>query len=235
MPEQRWSTLIRGQQADVLKDDSAPATILLLMLIDEFGTECLDWEPETLQLEVKDAWSIELPQTNWDKVYALMTVLTTNLFEQNLETFTHVCNALSGAGADFTTYDPATVEEMSTAIGEIVLLDPPEKGNFNFSDEVKTYMQVRLAYEGFITPPKMLAPFVEALPPLPEPEIIPPAEEDYKAHYNAQRERILEIEDEVRNRIQEIITRLQKLPLRFANKDKIKELAGNAARVLATK
>ena len=232
MPEQRWSTLIRGSQSAALKDETAPASILLIMLIDEFGTECLDWEPETLTMEVQDTWGIELSRKNWDKIYALMSVLTSDSFERNVEGFISVCNGVTGAGNDFTVYDPATIEEICLTIGELALLDPPDSGDFKFSEEVKAYIRTRLDYEGFIVPPKLLAQFAPQ-EPMREPEVFPVEEEDYKAHYDSQNGRRLEIEAEVRKLLQDIVSRLQTLPLRNADKQKIQELQQNASRALA--
>jgi hypothetical protein len=217
-----------------LTDPETPATILLVIFIDEFGTECLEWEPQTLQLEVEGTWGVKLPATNWDKLYAVFTALTTNTFERAAEGFIQICNGINGDN-DFTNFTPATVEDMCLAVAEMSLIDPPEKGNFPFSPEVVAYINEKLKDEGFVQAPKLLSPYVKEYEPMEEPKLIEEEESLYKMHYNAQRERRAEIEGEAVTRLSDIIQRLQVTPLRYASKEKIADLKQNAGAILSGK
>lgn len=231
MSEQKRSLLPRGPQADVLRNPGTPATVLLAILIDSFGTECLNWEPETLRLEVDDTWNAMLPPANWDKVFAAMSVLTSDVFENSLEGFINICNGLSGSGNDFNVYDPATIEEICLALAEISLLDPPEQG-FKFNAEIQAYLATRLDYEGFMTAPKLLSPYAGLREGLDEPAGIDPTEEEYKSHYDSQTKRRLEIDLDCRQHLKNIIDGLKSVPLGSADAAKTKTLAENASKSL---
>ena len=81
--------------AKLLGDPNTIGTTLLVQVLDRFGLEVLDWEPQTLLMEIERSWKLEPPQFNMDKIWALMNVMSTNLFHTSLEFFIHVCNALS--------------------------------------------------------------------------------------------------------------------------------------------
>lgn len=221
--------------AAVLIDKRAPATALFCIMMDEFGTEFLDWEPETLEQEVEGRWKTRLPTVNRDKIWALATVLTTNLFYQSLEAFTHICNALNGSEADFENYDPADVAEMCWALAEVTMLNPPEESEGDvFNQEILTYMEERLKYEGFQKVPKILGKYV-SLPANEEAvnQVLTQDSIDFNAHWDSQQRKLLEIDRFVSDRLAAMVMLIAELPLQSADPQGVADLKERASRALA--
>ena len=138
---------------NVFSEKRAYATTILIVLIDAFGTEVLEWSPETIHMEVKSHFGTEIEDDNMDKIMSAITLLTTDGFYRNLNQFIATCNAFSGTGINSQVFDPATVEECAWGVTEALLLNP----EFNeFSPEINSYMGVRLEYEGWSKVPKIL-------------------------------------------------------------------------------
>lgn len=156
--------LRQTQLANILRNEELFATTLVTMLVDEFGTDFFDWSPETLELEIRSRAGIKLPDVNRDKVWALVTAITTNTFYISLETFIPVCNSLNGSEADFDDYDPVTSDEAAWGITEVLLHDPLQKdedAGRRFSHEIRRYIGMTLTDEGMTTIPRTLKPYVE--------------------------------------------------------------------------
>jgi hypothetical protein len=231
--------LLRNETfASLLLDEEAIATPLLVGLLDEFGTEMLDWEPETLRLEIKNEWKVTPPQVNFDKIWALVTVLTTNSFYDSFEGFTHICNALSNTEASFDVYDPADVTEMAWAIAECTLLDPPDPTgkdkSYQFNTEIIAYMQARLNTESFSKPPLILAKH------LPENDGSAKIDSaladdgiDYNAYWDSQQRKRMAVDRWVGSRMLNLIQTLVGLPLQNADKEALAQLQERARKALA--
>lgn len=222
--------------ASMLSDQNTTGTPLLVLLIDRFGTAMFDWEPDTLRLEIKSTWGVEPPQENMDKIWALISLITTNLFNVSLEFFIHVSNALSGNGADFANYDPATVQEMCWAITEQHLIAPFEKGE-DFSSEILTYMKASLLEEGFSQVPQILTEHIGK--DLTSSELVEDGlaidEIDTNAYWDMQTRKRLDIDAYLVARMRQLIDELAALPLHHAKTDQIKQLQERAHTTLVMK
>ena len=96
-----------------LASDETYATILFLIVMDKYGTECLEWAPETIRMEVEDDFGVKLPKQSLDKLMAAITVITTNFFYQDPVRFVELCNIFSGDDAEPNEFDPADVDEIA--------------------------------------------------------------------------------------------------------------------------
>jgi hypothetical protein len=143
---------------ELLTDPNVYGTTLVLILVSEFGTEFFSWDPDTLALEVMSKWKVNIPERNKDKIWALVTYLTTNNFTRNVDAFIHICNSLSGDGADFQTYSLPTPAEMGWGITECFAFEPPED---TFSEEVKTFILETLKLYGYHRVPKLFEAYVK--------------------------------------------------------------------------
>jgi hypothetical protein len=216
-----------------LIDPESIGSVLLIGLLDEYGSEMFDWEPRTLDLEVKHDWGVSIPQVNKDKVWALVTELTTKLFYSSLDAFTHICNSLNGSGADFENFDFATVQEMCWALAEVQLLDPPEEGD-QFNPEILSYMSERLRVEAFERVPKILKPYV-TLPDRDE-NIANILQEDgveAKTFWDRQMREVLSIDQYVREQLHKLFVDLAGLPLENGDSAEMKATLERAGKVLA--
>jgi len=210
--------LRKDQLAAVIENEESLATTLLVACIDQFGTDFFEWEPQTFDLELKGAFGTEMPQVNRDKLWALITSLTTNLFYISLETFIPTCNSLNDAEANFQYYDPVTSEEAAWAITEVLLNSPPEGDEDpadRFSHEIKQYIGYTLESEGITEPPASLEPYVEmrAKPGEDLGITVGPDETMVKMYADRQAGEKENIEKYVTDRLDQLAAQLQQLPL----------------------
>jgi hypothetical protein len=227
--------LRKDELIKITQDDRMLATPLLVLCVDTFGTEFFDWEPETFNIECAGAFGKELPDVNRDKVWALVTVLTTDLFYKSLEAFIPIANTLNDSTADFDTYDPVTSEEAAWAITEATLMDPPieDEPGPRFSHDIRRYIGETLRAEGVTNPPNVLAPYAEYDPGRAPSEMVGISvgpDPDFVAMYEKRQtaERTA-IEDYVKERLVLLHQQLQLLPLEHGT---VSVDAGKSASVL---
>lgn len=219
--------------AAVLQNPDSIGSAILIILMDRFGTALFEWEPDTLRMEIQSNFGVTPPQENMDKIWALITALTTNLFYVSMEAFIHICNALGSEGADFQNYDPATVAEMCWGITEATLVYPPEKED-TFSQEILTYMRAQLAAEGFTSVPKLLKPYVgeEILDRSQVEDVITMDETDASAFWKNQQLKLADTDAYVRENLQRLVDTIIALPLRNSDPEGIEELRARASKAL---
>lgn len=143
-----------------LSDEDTFATSLLAIAVDTYGTDIFDWDPQTLNTNLEEDFSATLPVVNRDKLQSLILAYTSDMFYVSVEAFTHICNVLSGAEANFSRWDMLTSEEIIWGIYEVSLNvaidreagdDPPE-----FGHEVRRYIGTVLEADGVTEPPDIL-------------------------------------------------------------------------------
>ena len=132
------------------------ATTLVTMFMDTYGREALQWDPETISLEINDDFQLKLPVENFDKLMIAIHLLTTDEFYQLLPEFISTCNILSGDTYDPRAWDPADSEEIAWGITEGMLLAPPEEEAEPFTKEIRAYIGEIIDAEGIINPPDVL-------------------------------------------------------------------------------
>lgn len=130
-------------------DKTAFATTLFVLVADHFGSlEWMDWEPDVLGQEIKDDFGVEMPPDVRDKLWALVTTLTTDRFYRDPLFFNHVCNALSDEPLSMMVWEPAELDEVAWALVEIGMCDLDQHEDFEFSPEVIAYVRELLRKEG---------------------------------------------------------------------------------------
>jgi hypothetical protein len=220
----------------LFRNPATPGTILLFILVDELGTEFLSWENETIEHEIMAKWKVRPAPENDDKIQALITVLTSNMFYANLDCFVHICNSLNDAGASFEHFDPPQVSDIAWAIAETTLIDPPETKDqsYRFSHEITAYMEAELEREGFTKPPRILAKFVS----VPDNEtqlnqILDGDGIEYKAYWTDQERKRVDVDQYVASKLATTLELLADLPLHHADKKALEELRQRARTALA--
>ena len=147
----------QNQLAEVWTGNATFATTLLVMFIDTYGTEGLDWHPATIRHEINDDFRIKLPQENFDRLMAAIGLLKNNSFYTSLPSFITTCNILDGDTYDPRAWDPADSMEMAWGITEALLIQPPDEGDDEpFSAEIRGYIGAVLDEEGITDPPDVL-------------------------------------------------------------------------------
>jgi len=217
------TALAKSQFKAALENPDMTATVLMAILLDRYGTEFLEWEPDTLRIQIADDYGANPPENNWDKIWACVMLLTTDLFYNSLEAFNSVCNALSGEGAHFDKWELAEPEEIMWGVAETTLLEPPEKGkkNHDFSHEIRQFVGLALAEFGIWRTPKLLLGIVEK-PNLTEDATSINFSDDPAMHasfFNNQTAILADLEAGVHERLGMMYDQLQLLPFETASSE----------------
>lgn len=151
MPDERriGDRRLKDQKRAFLSDDEqAFATVLVALLIDHFGSVAwFDWEPDVLGQEVEDDFGVKMPLSVRDRLWALVSSLTTDLFYSDAMFFNHVCNALSGGPVPMQEFEPAELDEVAWGVTEIMLNDHQGDDFEKFQPEIQIYAGQVLAEE----------------------------------------------------------------------------------------
>lgn len=204
------------------EDPDTFGTSLLILLIDHANTlDVLTWEPETMRLEIHDSCGARVPHENMDKVLALVSALTTDLFYKSLETFIQVCNSLGGAGASFGVFDPVEPEEAAWALTEVGLLDPPTRGeefDARFDDEIRRYLGLILNQDGIQRAPDILYMAIrDTVPGQDTQQSFADDPAMFNAFHDFSDKKARAITQYVREQTAELFDQLEKLPLQNAD------------------
>lgn len=133
-------------------------TGLMLVVIDEYGTEALDWDPETIKMELEDDFHVELSSSTLDKICVGAQLLTTKKFYKSLPDFNNFCNILSDDDSSYGIWAPADVYDIVGAVAEVLLIAPPdEPKEVAFDPEILGYIIVTLKSAHVLTPPECLS------------------------------------------------------------------------------
>ena len=213
----------------IFENEESFGTELLILCLDQYGVEFFAWEPDSLLLQLQDDYAASMPTINRDKLWALVTAITTDLFYKSLETFIHTCNALSGSEVSFEVWDPAEPEEAGWGITEVFLNDPPikEDTSYEFDDEIRRYLGVMLEEQGILTPPDILRIAIyNEDPGARADDLMADDPVMLNALWDRQREECGYIIRSIQERLAELVSRVQLLPLQHGNAAVIAQLGG---------
>lgn len=118
--------------ADLLADTETTATVLHMIILAAYGDEVYgsiehgieQAEPVELWMRIKEDFSVNIPESNENKVNALMLALSTEAFYDDPLAFISICNALySGDLGDLVdgALEDLTMPEMLWGIYEVEL------------------------------------------------------------------------------------------------------------------
>ena len=142
--------------AKYLTNDETYGFVLLTIVLDLYGTDCLNWEIPTLEAELWDDFSIVLSQLNMDKLQALVTALTTDQFFEDWYCFNTTCECLNNDPIEPEVIDTCSPEQFAWGITEVALLfDSSDRPLF--SDSTRRYLGICLDQVGIRKPLDVLA------------------------------------------------------------------------------
>lgn len=142
---------------EIILDPQTPATVLLILVMDLFGPDALQWDPETIRMELTETVASKISDATLNKVMAAIELVTTDGFYTDLPTFIRLCNVLYNGTMDLETFDPADVGEIAWGITEAMLIWPPDEQAENpFNHKIVEYIGLALKDEGIMQPPDVL-------------------------------------------------------------------------------
>lgn len=128
------------------------------LLTKQFGGAWLEWEPETLWVEIDREFGAQCSDTVKSKILALRVFKLTDKFFEDVHVFENTCLAVNDLPYDIDLLEPVAVEELEYALR--VLLPIKKR---SFGREVQGYVQACCRRDGLIKYPPMLA-FAEPEP-----------------------------------------------------------------------
>lgn len=139
-------------------DNTHSAALLAIALKVLEPNELLDFEAQSVRLELQERFRVIIPPDNFDKLMSAVAVLTTDRFFTDPASFNDLCNIMSGMPTDIEEFEPPEPLEMAWAVYQARMIDPMDgaKDDLDFSEEVKLYMGAVLAENGYISPPSQL-------------------------------------------------------------------------------
>ena len=138
---------------NIFQDPETFTSILMVFLIDRYTVEVLDWDLETIALQVKDDFHTDIHECVLDKIAVGQMLLNTNRFHSSLPDFILFCNVMCNESGLKESWSPADSYEMTWAVAEEKLLVNEEE---EFDEEIQLYMSTVLRDEGVVTPPDSL-------------------------------------------------------------------------------
>jgi hypothetical protein len=197
---------------ELLLKPEATATALLVAVSDRCGPDLLQWDPETVAMEISDTFGVDIAPRNFGKLMAAIEVVTTDHFTTNVSDYVRLCNALLHGNMDPAVFDPADVGEITLGTAEAMILWPTDEP---LPQEILGYIAAMLAEEGFVSTPDVLRGL--GVPAL---ESLKRAQADYAddptmfaSIYQLAQSRETELMDDLREHLGKILTQLRDLQL----------------------
>jgi hypothetical protein len=139
----------------LLANPATFTTALMAIILEHYGTEALEWTPETIFMELRDDFHVDLPKQNKDQIVAGINLLTSDDFYTRPSMFVQICNVLAGSEMA-ESFDKADVVECAWGIAEAYLISPPQDLQHAFHPEILHYLGSVLDDEGIKKPPAIL-------------------------------------------------------------------------------
>lgn len=127
---------------DILSGEKDSYGTVLVAVISKHlnGFEWFDWEPDVLLEAIHDDFGVQMPPVVRDKVWALVSALTTDLFWTDAVFMNHVANALTGGPTNMLDLEPAEAEEIAWAVIEVGMSDLEDNEEPPISPEIQAYV-----------------------------------------------------------------------------------------------
>jgi hypothetical protein len=158
----------------ILKDPEVNASVLLIVAIDIYGPEILDWEPLTIQLELEEFLGEPFESPNFSKLLAAMSILKSYRFYHSPVDFIVICEILNGSIISPSYMVEPDITDVAWGVFEAFFIDFPEeedlaKGLRNYlqtiySDQIKKLIEIIVINSGLPKAPILLDKLVPDIP-----------------------------------------------------------------------
>jgi hypothetical protein len=140
----------KKQTKDYLQDEKTKATVLVAIAVDVMTEDFFEYEIETAVDTLENTFNAKIPSNNVDKLQAMQTIYTTNLFHMSIPAFLAIVDALNNHGVEFEYADIPSVEDVAWAVVE-ALTHVPDAGDDGdlFHPDIVMFVTSLLNYEGF--------------------------------------------------------------------------------------
>lgn len=130
---------------EMWQNPEADATVLNAMILTKYGEEALDWDPITIQLEIKDDFGVAPASEVMDKICAMQVVMTTGDFFTRTDAFRNVVNTIADGQPFFQIFTPLQAEEIALALATVGM----NRDMIPFAPSVKELVRLSLIGDGY--------------------------------------------------------------------------------------
>lgn len=107
---------------NIWRHPNAHPLTLLLLLVDRYGIDCMEWEPEALRLTLRKHETL-LSESTWTKVLAVRTVLESPTPWRQWDQFNWVSYGLAGRAPSFVYLDRPEIGFLMSAVDTMSMID----------------------------------------------------------------------------------------------------------------
>ena len=101
-------------------------TSALALVVDNFGVEALQWEPEAIEMEIEDRFDIKVNRLLSDKLHAAISFLSSDLYHKSVEAFLAINAAFNFRYVQDTIMNNCDAEAIMWGVTEARMLEGPE-------------------------------------------------------------------------------------------------------------
>ena len=211
--------------SDALSAPDLFATSAMAIMMDNFGADFLNWEQETIEMEVRGLCS-NPDEDLFDKIAAATTVLTTNTPHLDTLTFNNVTQVFNFEAIHPQSFIPADLEDVLWGCSEMRLLEGPEDYNsLGFSGEIREFVGQLLVQNGITTPPSVLdfATISEDMI-MSRDDTLGADSIMFSAYWDSQRANVKDMEEFVVRRTNKLMNQIIQLPLKDMDSEFVKNV-----------
>lgn len=150
-----WGTdKVAAAQEPVLlyKDPDAHPLVLTLMVLDRYGNDSLDWDPEVLRVTmIRD--NLQVSGTNWAKIMASRVLLASPSPWRQWHVFHWVARGLGGQAPNFTFFEEPEIGHLFLCADVMKIVDPARVTVL----EVDKFVAATLRHNGQVWAPESLS------------------------------------------------------------------------------
>ena len=130
---------------EMWQNPEADATVLNAMLLTKYGEEALDWDPLTIQMEIKDDFSVAPAAEVMDKICAMQIVIGSGDFFNRVDAFRNVVNTIANGQPFFQIFTPLQAEEIAIALATVGM----NRDMIPFAPSVRGLVKLSLIGDGY--------------------------------------------------------------------------------------
>jgi len=201
---------------EALADPTLYCTSVAALLTDNFDAEWMNWEPETVEMELRTLGGQVPDDFLMDKAMAVSVLLSTNLFHVSFETWNNLVQIFNFDRSKSDLFVPASIEDVLWGCTEARILEGPDEfDSEGFSHDIAVYVGTLLSQHGMTRPPSVLnfAEYDEA--ELDRRDLSLAADEFiFKAYWDSHRGIIEEAERDTIDKTKELLEQIRNLPLK---------------------
>jgi hypothetical protein len=190
-------------------------TSIAALMIDNFGTDFLSWEPETIELELRGLGVVP-DNALKDKIMAVTVLLSTNSFHVDFGSFNNLCQVFNSDTNSSELFVPASIDDILWGCSEARILEgPADFDGQGFTPDIAVYVGQMLTSEGITDPPSVLNFAQIDGDELERRDTVLASDQFlFKSYYDKQQDIGKSLEEGLINKTKELLRQLKSLPLK---------------------